>query len=137
MTTKDTELEALRERLAEVEREKEELAIEHSKQIADMATRFRAVNIHRVIEQTGQDIFEMADKLEAAEEANKRLRAETIEECAKVAYNFPHYVNGDFSQRDEEGLMLPGSPYDRGRYDARKAIRSLADALTGKQGETR
>lgn len=61
----------LRERAADtIERltkRLEEAEIEHVKQIADMATRFRAVNIERVIEATGQDILAMRERLEEAE----------------------------------------------------------------------
>lgn len=38
--------------------------------------------------------------------------------CAAKAYTFPHYMAGF----DEKGEMIPGSPYDCGRFDARKDI---------------
>lgn len=45
----------------------EAMRVEHRKQIAEMAERFRAVNIQRVIEQTGQDIFAMAERIRELE----------------------------------------------------------------------
>lgn len=52
------------------------------------------------------------------------IEAAAIERCAQVAYNFPHYASA-FDDLDEHGQMRPGSPYDRGRYDAARDIRNL------------
>jgi hypothetical protein len=46
-----------------------------------------------------------------------------LEAAAKVAYPDPLYMAGN--DRDENGNLAPGSPYDRGRYDAAKDIRAL------------
>jgi hypothetical protein len=48
-----------------------------------------------------------------------------LEEAAKAAYSpmTQRYVAGN--ERDENGFLAPGSPYDRGRYDAAAAIRAL------------
>jgi hypothetical protein len=48
-----------------------------------------------------------------------------LDEVAKVAYPDPLYMAGN--DRDENGNLAPGSPYDRGRYDAAKDIRALKD----------
>ncbi len=40
--------------------------------------------------------------------------------CAKVAYSEPSYIAG--FETGEQGRLKPGSPYDRGRYDAAQAI---------------
>lgn len=51
-------------------------------------------------------------------------REKALEEAARAAYSCPHYVIGGLDT-DADGVLLPGSPYDRGRYDAYRAIRSL------------
>jgi hypothetical protein len=48
-----------------------------------------------------------------------------LEAAAKVAYPDPLYMAGN--DRDENGNLSPGSPYDRGRYNAAKDIRALKD----------
>jgi hypothetical protein len=48
-----------------------------------------------------------------------------LEAAAKVAYPDPLYMAGN--DRDENGNLPPGSPYDRGRYDAAKDVRALKD----------
>lgn len=48
-------------------------------------------------------------------------RRKALEEAASVAYTTPEYVAGWGS----DGAMIPGSPYDRGRFDAAAAIRAL------------
>lgn len=55
------------------------------------------------------------------------IRAHALEEAAKVAYSpaAQKYVAGN--ERDKNGLLQPGSPYDRGRYDAAAAIRALKE----------
>ncbi|WP_332116014.1 hypothetical protein [Azorhizobium caulinodans] len=45
------------------------------------------------------------------------------EACAQAAYNAPLYTVS--FKPDVSGLMLPGSPYDQGRYDSRQAISAL------------
>lgn len=52
------------------------------------------------------------------------IRREAIEEAARVAYNNPHYVMNAL-ETDADGWLMPGSPYDRGRYDAAKEILKL------------
>lgn len=54
------------------------------------------------------------------------IHGATRERCKAAAYSDPDYVGGGFPQRDDEGLLYPGSTYERGRYDARKAINSIA-----------
>lgn len=60
-----------------------------------------------------------------ADRAARPIDVETVERCARAAYSDPHYMVGNFDV-DADGIPLPGSPYDRGRYDAAKAIRSLS-----------
>lgn len=50
-----------------------------------------------------------------------RGRAMGLEEAASAAYTTPEYVAG----WNSDGAMIPGSPYDRGRFDAAAAIRAL------------
>lgn len=45
------------------------------------------------------------------------------EAAATAAYECPDYMRG--MERDDLGRLLPGSPYDRGRYDASNSIRAL------------
>lgn len=53
------------------------------------------------------------------------LKAERAR-CAKIAYNIPSYVarlpGTNFMDTDENGMIPPGSPYDRGRYEAAMEI---------------
>jgi hypothetical protein len=53
-----------------------------------------------------------------------RSRNDVISECAIAAYSCPAYVLGRL-ETDEDGVLMPGSPYDRGRYDAYRAIRAM------------
>ena len=53
--------------------------------------------------------------------------AETVRKCMDAAYTVPDYVQ-NFPEPDSDGLLQPGSPYDRGAYDARQRIRALAEA---------
>lgn len=62
----EAELATLRSDNERLGRERDEREIEHRAQIADMSERFRAVNIERVIEQYGQDIFELVARVAAA-----------------------------------------------------------------------
>jgi hypothetical protein len=74
-----------------------------------------------------EDINEMSchpSTFEALEAVAPLIARAAYERAAQVAYNFPHYAAfGD--DPDENWLMRPGSPYDRGRYDAARAIRAL------------
>lgn len=45
---------------------------------------------------------------------------------AVAAYSEPYYLGRNGMEPGPDGLLQPGSPYDRGRYDARKAIEALA-----------
>lgn len=47
-----------------------------------------------------------------------------------AAYSDPRYLGGGSPQRDDEGLLPPGSPYDQGRYDARKAVGKVLASLS-------
>lgn len=53
------------------------------------------------------------------------LREDVLKEAMNAAYSSPHYLGPDGVTPDADGLLQPGSPYDRGRYDARKAIAAL------------
>lgn len=46
---------------------------------------------------------------------------------AVAAYDLPSYgkFSGGTIATDQTGLAIPGSPYDRGRYEARQAIEAL------------
>lgn len=57
--------------------------------------------------------------INAYEYGQNAMRAE----AASVAYNFPDYCHENI--KDDLGRMLPGSPYDRGRYDASNEILSI------------
>lgn len=46
-------------------------------------------------------------------------RMKERERCAALAYSKPDYWTGEIYH---DGLYVPGSPYDRGRYDARRSI---------------
>ncbi len=58
-----------------------------------------------------------ADAFRAGQEDMKRRAVE-------VAYSRPLYVIS-LTETDETGKLFPGSPYDRGRYEAAQAIASL------------
>lgn len=79
-------------------------------------------------------LYKAAAALRRSTETDKPgAREAALEEAAKVAYSDPHYVSNP-RDVDEHGLLLPGSPYDRGRYDASRAIRALsASPLTEEQ----
>lgn len=55
------------------------------------------------------------------------IRAEVLEEAMAAAYSpaTQQYIAGN--EQDADGLYPPGSPYDRGRYEARAAIRKLKE----------
>ncbi len=65
------------------------------------------------------------EQREMARSALSAVAPMILEEAAKVAYPDPLYMAGN--DRDENGNLAPGSPYDRGRYDAAKDIRALKD----------
>ena len=71
------------------------------------------------------DFFDDASPVLAA--IGPALRDMALEEAAVAAYESPAYVtfkNGEVAE-DSDGRLMPGSPYDRGRYDAAAAIRAL------------
>lgn len=63
--------------------------------------------------------FGIEKALDAAHAAGREAG---MREAAGIAYSAPHYVGG--MGLDEFGVMPPGSPYDKGRHDAMKAILS-------------
>jgi hypothetical protein len=71
----------------------------------------------------------------AAADAGVReaLREAALKEAMNAAYSSPHYLGSEGMTPDADGLLQPGSPYDRGRYDARKAIAALALAAKREQ----
>lgn len=64
--------------------------------------------------------------------AEARGREAGLREAAAVAYKVPEYINS--FEPDELGRLQPGSPYDRGRYDAANAILSLIGTPPPPQG---
>jgi hypothetical protein len=76
---------------------------------------------------------EAAAALAATLEENRRL-VEALANAAVAAYAEPHYLGPEGMERGTDGLLQPGSPYDRGRYDARKAIEALATQPTPDHG---
>lgn len=70
---------------------------------------------------------EAADCIEAA----KAERDAVLEEAAEAAW--PREGSGyvrhtpDGPARDSYGVVLPGSPYDSGRYEAAKRIRAMKE----------
>lgn len=54
-------------RVKELEATIKQMKADHACEIADVATRFRAVNVERLSEQLGADIFALRDRAEAAE----------------------------------------------------------------------
>lgn len=104
---------------------------------------FDKYHLARGIENLKEDCGKRYVALQAAESALATARAELEaareaeqEACAKAAYPGPDYVcagpNGFLE--DERGDLMPGSPYDRGRYDAACAIRARAGAQGGDRG---
>lgn len=53
---------------------------------------------------------------------------EAMKAASGVVYSTPNYTMGV----DELGKYKPGSPYDRGRYDAMTAIRNLVNPYRSK-----
>jgi hypothetical protein len=71
---------------------------------------------------------------EFADDIARALREAVAEErlaCADAAYSVPSYVRS--TELDEEGLLKPGSPYDRGRRDARRAVLARGEGAAGKR----
>jgi hypothetical protein len=54
-----------------------------------------------------------------------RVRNQALDDAAAVAYSMPAYCHG--FDPDELGRLKPGSPYDRGRYEAANAILALKE----------
>lgn len=52
--------------------------------------------------------------------------ADCVYRAMLAAYAEPHYLGPEGMERGEDGVLPPGSPYDRGRYDARKAVEKIA-----------
>ena len=71
-------------RIRELEAVIEQMKADHACELADMATRFRAVNVERLSEQLGADIFALRDRAEAAEALLKEAR-EALEPFTKYA----------------------------------------------------
>lgn len=70
-----------------------------------------------------------ADSISTISKALLSAVEEEREACALAAYSTPHYTIGiGAGDLDELGQLKPGSPYDAGRYDAAKAIRSRKEA---------
>lgn len=78
------------------------------------------------LDATVADNRRLQEALAAAEARITETRKKALEEAARAAYAFPSYVLGAL-QTDEDGVLLPGSPYDRGRYEAYRAIRSISN----------
>ncbi len=72
-------------------------------------------------------------ELESLEARIARL-SDCLERAAVAAYSKPHYLGPDGMTPGADGLLPPGSPYDRGRYDARKAVEALATSALATDG---
>lgn len=75
------------------------------------------------------------DRAEAAEATLAEMRVEldrVLKEAAVAAYSEPFYLGPEGMNPGPDGLLPPGSPYDRGRYDARKAVEVLAARALGR-----
>lgn len=72
----------------------------------------------------------LRDRATAAERKLEEAR-KALERAATAAYGEPHYLGPEGMERGADGLLPPGSPYDRGRYDARKAVEKIARTLSG------
>jgi glutathione S-transferase len=88
-------------------------------------------------EQTVADAHSAVTLLFQAQDERNDLRRnleearKALEHAAVAAYDEPAYLSPDGMERGADGLLPPGSPYDRGRYDARKAVENIARALKG------
>lgn len=78
------------------------------------------------------DIDVPVKSLRALLDELSRLR-KALADAAVAAYDEPHYLGP--GGMDGDGLLPPGSPYDRGRYDARKAVEKIARALSEREGQ--
>lgn len=65
----------------------------------------------------------MPDEFEMLRRVFRIIVEETVAQAANAAYPDPIYMGGN--DRDENGNLPPGSPYDRGRYNAAKSVRGL------------
>jgi hypothetical protein len=77
---------------------------------------------------------EAASTIRALLDELSRLR-KALADAAVAAYDEPHYLGPEGMERGADGLLPPGSPYDRGRYDARKAVEKIARALSEREGQ--
>lgn len=76
------------ERIRELEATIKQMKADHACEVTDMATRFRAVNVERLSEQLGADVFALRDRAEAAEARVKELEAALVEGRATVWLNW-------------------------------------------------
>lgn len=84
-------------------------------------------------EQNLRAVLREAAALIASQAARIRELEEKLSCIPSIIYRVPSYVVGGFD-RDDSGVVLPGSPYDRGRYDARKAVEEACRSLLSRKG---
>ncbi|RWE46805.1 MAG: hypothetical protein EOS79_11485 [Mesorhizobium sp.] len=84
-----------------------------------------AANMRHIARCDPDTIRLLLDELSRLRGAEKRYR-EALERASVAAYSEPHYLGSEGFERGADGLLPPGSPYDRGRYDARKAVEAVA-----------
>lgn len=77
-----------------------QIKAEHACEIADMAMRFRAVNVERLSESLGADIFAMREKMDALEAALRKIAA--YDDAAANAYL---RATGSYRCFDEPGAV--------------------------------
>jgi len=88
-------------------------------------------------EQTVADAHSAVTLLFQAQDERNDLRRnleearKALEHAAVAAYDEPAYLSPDGMERSADGLLPSDNPYDRGRYDARKAVENIARALKG------
>lgn len=70
------------------------------------------------------DVAKFDALVAALSTARAEGRREGLREAATASYSSPEYVAS--LDRDGRGYLVPGSPYDRGRYEAAEAIRALS-----------
>jgi hypothetical protein len=96
------------------------------------------------------NIRALLDALAASQEENRRLKetnrklhrrvqiAEAMHQSVmsmSETWGRPSKAHDEWARGwNADGLLQPGSPYDRGRYDARKAIEALATQPTPDHG---